>query len=77
MGPTLVLCGMLCLMMSLIWIVGEILKKDVILGIIAVVTFPIFSAYWTFFEDYNRCIKPFSIGAMGFTFMIVGRLIGW
>lgn len=77
MGPTFVLFGMLLIMMSLIWIVGEVLKVDVVLGVVALITFPIFSVYWTFFEDFNRCKTPFAIGASGFILTIIGQIISW
>lgn len=77
MGPTFVLLGMLLIMMSVIWIVGEVLKTNVVLGVIALVTFPIFSVYWTFFEDFQKCKTPFLIGTSGLVFAIIGRVIGW
>ena len=76
MGATLVLCGILLIMMSLIWIVGEVLKVDVILGLFCLLTFPIFSIFWTFFKDYNKCRKPFFIGLSGFILAIIGHSIG-
>jgi hypothetical protein len=77
MGPLFFLAGSLFVMMSYIWIVGVVLKKDLILGIIAMVTFPVFSIYWTFYRDYQNTKKPFAAGILGFTCLIVGKAIGW
>lgn len=76
MGAVFVLAGMLLLMMSYIWIVGEALKKDLWLGLLALFFFPVFSPIYTFVADYNRCIMPFSAGVLGLTFAIVGKAIG-
>lgn len=76
MGATLVLSGVLLLMMSFIWIVGEVLKVDVVMGLIALITFPIFSIYWTFMKDYEKCKTPFFIGLSGFVLALIGKGIG-
>jgi hypothetical protein len=77
MGALMVLTGTLMLMMSAIWIIGEALKKDLLKGALALLTFPVFSVYYTFFEDYARGHQPFFIGLAGTTLLIAGYVIGW
>ncbi|GAB4274871.1 MAG: hypothetical protein Kow0029_15530 [Candidatus Rifleibacteriota bacterium] len=76
MGALFVLTGTIMLMMSAIWIIGEVLKTDVIMGALALFFFPIFSIYWTFFVDYKRCNVPFFIGLGGALFVLIGMGIG-
>jgi len=76
MGALLVLAGTLMLMMSSIWIVGEALKKDVVLGALALVAFPFFSVYYTFFVDYRSHHVPFFTGLGGAVLLIIGYFTG-
>ncbi len=76
MGALLVLAGALLLMMSSIWIIGEALKKDVLLGAAALVAFPVYSVYYTFFVDYRRGSVPFFTGLGGAVLVMVGYFTG-
>lgn len=76
MGSFLVLTGTLMLMMSAIWIIGEVLKTDVLLGALALFLFPLFSIYWTFSVDYKNCSKPFFIGLGGTICVLIGMGFG-
>lgn len=76
MGSLLVLTGTLMLMMSAIWIIGEVLKTDVFMGALALFAFPLFSIYWTFSVDYEKCHKPFFIGLGGTFLVLVGMGLG-
>lgn len=76
MGALLVLAGTLLLMMSSIWIIGEALKKDVILGAFALLVFPVFSIYYTFYCDYEKGHIPFFIGISGTAMIAVGYTVG-
>ncbi len=76
MGALLVLAGTLLLMMSSIWIIGEALKKDVLIGAVALLAFPVYSIYYTFFVDYKRGNVPFFTGLGGFFLIIVGYFTG-
>ncbi len=77
MGPLFVLAGTLLLMMSAIWIIGEALKTDLGLGLVALLLFPIYSIYYTFYLDYAKGHQPFFIGSCGTTLLIIGYFIGW
>jgi len=76
MGALLVLAGTLMLMMSSIWIVGEALKKDVVLGALALFAFPFYSVYYTFFVDYRSHSVPFFTGLGGTVLLIIGYFTG-
>ncbi len=76
MGALMVLAGTLLLMMSSIWIIGEALKKDVLLGAAALLAFPVYSVYYTFFVDYKRGNVPFFTGLGGVFLVIVGYFTG-
>ena len=76
MGALLVLAGTLLLMMSSIWIIGEALKKDVFLGVAALLVFPIYSLYYTFYCDYAKGHVPFFIGVSGVAVIALGYGIG-
>jgi hypothetical protein len=52
-------------MASAIWIIGEVLKKDVLLAAVALITFPVFSIFWTFWVDYQKCGTAFYLGLAG------------
>lgn len=77
MGPLFVLAGTLMLMMSAIWMIGEALKTDLVLGILALVVFPLYSIYFTFYRDYAKGHQPFFIGMGGATLLVIGYFIGW
>jgi hypothetical protein len=76
MGALLVLAGTLLLMMSSIWMIGEALKKDVLLGAVALLAFPVYSIYYTFFVDYKKASVHFYTGLSGFCLVIAGYLTG-
>ncbi|MGM0599613.1 MAG: hypothetical protein ACQETH_07305 [Candidatus Rifleibacteriota bacterium] len=76
MGSFLVLTGVLLLMASAIWIIGEVLKKDVILAALALIIFPIFSIFWTFWVDYQKCNTAFYLGLAGAILAGAGLKIG-
>ena len=76
MGALLVLAGTLMLMMSSIWIVGEALKKDVVLGAVALVAFPLYSVYYTFLVDYRTYHVPFFTGLGGAVLLLIGYFTG-
>ncbi|HNX78217.1 MAG TPA: hypothetical protein PLM07_22005 [Candidatus Rifleibacterium sp.] len=76
MGALLVLTGTLMLMMSSIWIIGEALKKDVLLGAAAMFLFPVYSIYYTFFVDYQRGHVPFFTALGGTALLLIGYLTG-
>lgn len=76
MGAFLVLTGTIILMGSAIWLIGEIMKADVLLGMLALFSLPIFAAYWTFWVDYRRCHEPFFIGMVGTLLVLTGYAAG-
>lgn len=76
MGSFLVLTGVLLLMASAIWIIGEVLKKDVIMAALALIVFPIFSIFWTFWVDYKKCSTAFYLGLAGAILSGIGLKIG-
>lgn len=76
MGALLVLAGTLLLMMSLIWLIGDALKKDVLIGAVALLAFPIYGVYYTFFVDYKRGNVPFFYGLAGTVLIIIGYFTG-
>ncbi|MDD3000005.1 MAG: hypothetical protein EOM80_07850 [Erysipelotrichia bacterium] len=76
MGAMLVLAGTLLLMMSFIWVIGEALKKDVFLGGVALILFPFYSVYYTFYCDYARGHVPFFTGLSGAALLLIGYFVG-
>lgn len=76
MGALLVLAGTLLLMMSSIWIIGEALKKDVATGVCALLLFPFYSFYYTFWCDYARGQVPFFVGIAGAVLIGAGFAVG-
>ncbi len=76
MAAIFVLFGLLALMLSFLWIVGEALKKDLLVGMMVLLFFPIMSIYYTFAVDYKRCSTPFAAGVVGLTSVIIGKAIG-
>jgi hypothetical protein len=76
MSSFFVLTGVLMLMASSIRIIGEALKTDVLMGIIALLAFPFFTLYATFFADYQKYHRPFFTGLGGTCLVLVGYAMG-
>ncbi len=76
MGSFLVLTGVLLLMASSIRIIGEALKTDVLMGIIALLAFPFYSIVSTFFIDYQKYHRSFFLGLGGTFLVLVGYAMG-
>jgi hypothetical protein len=76
MGSILVLAGVLLLMASAIWTIGEALKTDLLNGVAALVIFPVYSIYSTFAVDYAKYHKPFFVGLAGAFLTLLGLALG-
>ncbi len=76
MGALFILTGILLVMYGFICVVGENLQKDLLLGTLALFTYPAFVFYYALVVDYRRGWLSMYTSIGGFLLVLIGTFIG-